>query len=298
MVADALEAWVGRTRETRDVISPVQVRQMAATLDDVARLHGSADGRLPAGWHWLYFNPPESQSLLAPDGHPPRGDFLPPVDLPRRMWAGSRLRWARAFEIGSTVGKSSTILAVERKAGRTGEMVFVTVGHRYADERGTVLDEEHDIVYRGAVTESERSALSDVAARVRSGDHDFERRGEHVREIRADAVLLFRYSAATFNGHRIHYDAGYALDVEGYPGRVVHGPLIATLLLGLVQQDLAAGRFISGFEFRARRPTFDIGPFHLHASATDDGFEVWSTDNLGRVALSGRVSWSLRGTRG
>jgi len=291
MGSDNLDGWIGRTRTTRDTVGPVQVRQLAATLNEDAHVDNPGSGDLPPGWHWLFFNPLAAQSLLSPDGHPPRGDFLPPVDLPRRMWAGTRLHWRRAFAIGSTVAKTSTILDVKHKSGRSGELVFVTVGHRYADDRGTLLDEEHDIVYRGAATEQDKAALSDSAAQVRDGAHAFEREGEHVRRVDADATLLFRYSAVTFNGHRIHYDADYARDVESYPGLVVHGPLIATMLLDLVRHDVAAGRFIDRFDFRMLRPTFDISPFHLHATLSETGAEVWSTDNLGRVALSGHASW-------
>ena len=287
--ANALEDWIGRVRTTRDRIDPVRVRQLAATLGDDARLLEPDAAPLPAGWHWAYFNPLEAQSSLGPDGHPPRGDFLPPVELPRRMWAGGRLRWTRAFEVGRTVARTSTVLDVRRRTGRGGEMVFVTVGHRYADEDGALLDEEHDIVYRGAATAAETAALADIGGRIRAGDHHFERRGERVQAVEADAVLLFRYSAATFNGHRIHYDADYARGAEGYPGLVVHGPLIATLLLGLIAREPASGRSIDRFEFRVLRPTFHLGPFHLHASRTEGGHEVWSTDNLGRVALSGRA---------
>ena len=292
MDIDALRGWIGRTETARDDIGAVQVRQLAATLGDEARLREPGVAPLPAGWHWLFFNPTEAQAFLGPDGHPARGDFLPPVELPRRMWAGSRLRWTRAFEVGRTVTRDSEILDVRHRAGRSGDLVFVTVGHRYADEHGLLLDEEHDIVYRGEASDADRAALVAVGERARAGEHEFERRGEHVREIDADPVMLFRYSAATFNGHRIHYDADYARDVEGYPGLVVHGPLIATLLLQLIESDLASGRFIESFEFRALRPTFDLGPFHLHASATDGGHEVWSSDNVGRVAVSGRVSTS------
>ena len=310
-----LSRWVGRRQEVRDTISPVQVRQMAALLDDGARLADPASAPLPAGWHWLYFNPLEQQSRLDGDGHPPRGEFLPPVDLPRRMWAGSRLAWQRPFRVGIEVRKASTITAVERKTGRTGEMVFVTVQHQYFDDDGLVLDEAHDIVYREAPTASERAALAEVGRRIRAGEHGFEREASLVKAVRADPVQLFRYSAATFNGHRIHYDVDYCRDVEGYPGLVVHGPLIATLLLDWVERQLAPGWApdldIAQFSFRARSPTFDLAGFHLHAqlpctaappesglageaARTEQALAVWATDNLGRVGVDGQLTLRRR----
>ena len=286
-----LEQWVGRRQSLTETIHPVQVRQMAAAMDDPVRLARPGAAPLPAGWHWLYFNPLEVQSRLGPDGHPERGDFLPPVALPRRMWAGSRLQWERAFTVGSVVTKSSEILKVTRKPGRNGEMVFVTVAHLYADAAGPILGEEHDIVYRDMPSPSEKAALAEFAAQVRAGRHAFERTGVSIKPVKADARLLFRYSAATFNGHRIHYDVDYCRDIEGYPGLVVHGPLIATLLLNYVENEIAAGRFVKKFEFRASRPTFDLSPFHLHASGENNGhYDVWSSNNLGEVGIDGRIT--------
>ena len=290
------EQWTGRKQATTDFISPVQVRQMAATLNDSARLNEPAGLPLRAGWHWLFFNPIEIQSKLGPDGHPLRGDFLPPVDLPRRMWAGSRLEWTRPFTVGATVTKQSEIIKVASKNGRSGEMVFVTVAHTYTDEDGLLLNEEHDIVYRDNQSSSETAALAAVGGRVQqwqASDPVFERTGERVKTVIPDAVMLYRYSAATFNGHRIHYDVDYCRDVEGYPGLVVHGPLIATLLLGFVEQEIATGQSIKKFEFRATRPTFDLGRFHLHAMKTEGDprrLRVWSTNNVGEVGLDGLVS--------
>ncbi len=290
-----LEDWVGRQQSVLDTISPVQVRQMAATLNDAARMQRPDMAPLPAGWHWLYFNPLEVQSLLGEDGHPERGRFLPPVDLPRRMWAGSRLNWHGSFHVGASVNKASEIVKVTRKTGRTGEMVFVTVAHRYsnaADDQALLLTEEHDIVYRDMPSEQEKAALLAVAEQIRSGVHSFERTGEHSLAVNADAVMLYRYSAATFNGHRIHYDADYCRSVEGYPGRVVHGPLIATLLLGFMENQVAPGARIQSFEFRAMRPTFDLSGFHLHASKTADAnvWQLWSTNNTGHIGIEASVT--------
>ena len=200
-----LEQWVGRSQSVVETLHPVQVRQLAATLDDPVRLASPAAVALPALWHWAFFNPLALQSGLGDDGHPRRGDFLP-VRLPRRMWAGSRLNWSRTFTVGSTVTRDSQICKVQAKSGHSGDMVFVTVGHHYHDRDGLLLEEEHDIVYREAASDQEKAALSELGARVRAGDHVFERAGARQQAVHADSVMLFRYSAATFNGHRIHYD--------------------------------------------------------------------------------------------
>ncbi|MEO7941580.1 MAG: MaoC family dehydratase N-terminal domain-containing protein [Burkholderiaceae bacterium] len=288
-----LEQWIGRSQSMTEVIHPVQVRQLAATLDDAARLGEPAASPLPAGWHWAYFNPIEVHAQLGDDGHPRRGDFLPPVQLPRRMWAGSRLRWTRAFTVGSTVTRDTRIASVERKSGRSGEMVFVTLAHRYHDQHGALLDEEHDIVYRDWPNDQEKSALATLGARAQAGEHAFERTGSVQKTVQADSVMLFRYSAATFNGHRIHYDVDYCRQIEGYPGLVVHGPLIATLLLGYMENTVAPGRFIRSFSFRAKRPTFALGAFHLHATGDAGGsrLDVWSTNNVGEVGLDAQIGF-------
>lgn len=285
-----LSAWVGKTQEIEDSLSPVQVRQMAAAFDDPQRLAVPDSSPLPAGWHWLYFNPIETQSRLGQDGHPLRGDFLPPVQLERRMWAGSRLHWLHPMHVGMRIKKQSKILKVDRKTGRSGEMVFVTVAHRYLDGQTALLEEEHDIVYRGMPSAAEADGLQCVGEQIKAGHHAFQQRGEHIQAVPADSVLLFRYSAATFNGHRIHYDVDYCREVEGYPGLVVHGPLIATLLLTMMTQQVAPGQAIARFEFRALNPTFALSEFHLHATQeTDKVWQLWSTTNLGQVGLNGRV---------
>lgn len=286
-----LQDWIGRTQVTSDNLSVVQLRQMAALMDDVGRMREPMRaGPLPAGWHWLYFAPLQVQSRLGRDGHPQLGDFLPPVQLPRRMWAGSRLRWSRDFEAGMAVTQTSRIINVYEKSGRSGRMVFVTVEHRYANNDGPILVEEQDIVYRDAATDAEKQALEELGQQVRAGVHAFERTGQTVMPWTADPVMLFRYSASTFNGHRIHYDVDFCREIEGYPGLVVHGPLLATLLLHLVQTRVAPGRALASFEFRALKPTFDIGGFHLHCSEQDGALQVWTTNNIGQVGIEGRVT--------
>ena len=283
-----LASWVGRERITSEVLDTAQLTKMAATMD--RPLAFNAGDKLPAGWHWLFFNQLEAQARLGPDGHPKRGDFLPPVALPRRMWAGSRLCWHAPFLAGRKVSRSARILDVAEKTGKSGAMIFVKVGYTYRDGDAVLLDEEHDIVYRDDPPRDAGAALA--LAATAPADRVFEREGAHLRKVTPDPVLLFRYSALTFNGHRIHYDHDYVRDVEGYPGLVVHGPLIATLVLDFIEFDLAPGRSIQRFSFRMKRPTFDFAPFHLHANANSDGnsYAAWSSDNSGQVALDGTVT--------
>lgn len=278
--------WIGRELITSETLDAMQLTKMAATMDRA--LSFSKGEKLPAGWHWLFFNQLETQSNIGPDGHPKRGNFLPPVELPRRMWAGSRLHWHAPFIAGHTVTRTARILDVTEKTGKSGAMIFVKVGYTYKDGVSVLLEEEHDIVYRD---DPPRDAnATPVVAKVPE-KIVFEREGAHLRKVTPDPVLLFRYSAVTFNGHRIHYDADYVRNVEGYPGLIVHGPLIATFALDFIEFDLAPGRSIEKFSFRMKKPTFDYAPFHLHAGASADGkgYAAWTSDNNGQVALDGEI---------
>ena len=279
-----LQAWQGRSELRHDLVGAAPLRALSATLDrdDPAPAMGTA---VPPLWHWLYFLPHARASEIGPDGHPKRGGFLPPVPLPRRMWAGGRLSWeaSNPLCVGQQVQRRSTIQSVKHKAGRTGELLFVLVEHQYLNARGLALTEEHDIVYRSAAQPGEaapapqRPPLAGQAAWSRS--------------ITADAVTLFRYSALTFNGHRIHYDRRYVTEVEGYPGLIVHGPLIATLLLDLLRRSLP-GAQVARFDFRAVRPTFDLHPFSVHGKPSADGktVELWAQDHEGFLTMQGTVT--------
>lgn len=271
--ADQLSQWVGRTETLTDLIDPVKVRAMAATLE--ASMSPGPGDALPPLWHWLYFWSASPASLLGPDGHPQRGGFLPPVTLPRRMWAGSRVSFLAPLTIGATATRTSVIKAVNVKQGKSGPLVFVTVAHEIAVEGATVLRDEHDIVYREPPQAGEVAAPAAAPANPHWSRH-----------MVPDPVLLFRYSALTFNGHRIHYDRSYATDTEGYPGLIVHGPLVATLLIGLIGRELP-GRTISRFTFRAVSPLFDIEPFSVHGRLEDDQRTVtlWATNARGQLAM-------------
>ena len=272
-----LQGWVGRTETLDDAITPVPIRALAATLDLPAS-DAPVATELPPLWHWLYFLPLHRHGELGPDGHAQLGGFLPPVPLPRRMWAGGRLLWetGNRLQVGDAIRRVSRIESVRHKAGRTGDLLFVLVRHEIHNARGLSLTEEHDIVYR-AMPQAGDPVVQPVAA-----GHD----AAWQREIVPDPVLLFRYSALTFNGHRIHYDRRHVTEVEGYPGLVVHGPLIATLLIELVRQH-APGSFVRRFEFKAVRPTFDLNPFHVKAQPSADGAAVrlWSQDHEGWLTM-------------
>jgi 3-methylfumaryl-CoA hydratase len=248
---DHLAQWVGREELARDVLTAAPLAGLAATLDRDEPLPRPGDA-LPPLAHWLYFLPRYRQSELGPDGHARRGGFLPPVPLPRRMWAGGRFEFRHPLRVGDEILRTSRIVDVRHKAGRSGDLVFVLVRHAVENAAGIALVEDHDIVYRDAPQPGAPAAAGMPAPAP----------GDWQREIVPDDVLLFRYSALTFNGHRIHYDRRYVTTIEGYPGLVVHGPLQATLLLDLVRRELPSAA-VTRFEFKAVRPVFDTAPFRV-----------------------------------
>jgi 3-methylfumaryl-CoA hydratase len=269
-----LNDWLGRTSEADDVLNARPVTAMSATLDrdDPPPVAGDA---LPPLWHWLYFLPADRQSAIGADGHPKRGGFLPPVPLPRRMWAGGRLEFLQPLHVGQAVKRTSRIADISTKQGRSGALVFVRVRHEIANEQGLALTEEHDIVYRdppqpGAAAEPPPSAPADE---------------QFSRSITPDPVLLFRYSALTFNGHRIHYDRSYVTEVEGYPGLIVHGPLIATLLVDLLRRERPDAR-LAKFSFKAVSPLFDTAPFSVCGRFDDTkNATLWARGPQGQLAM-------------
>lgn len=276
-----LQSWQGRSETVHDLITPAPLRGLSATLDrhDPAVAPGT---EVPPLWHWLFFLPHHAQSETGPDGHALRGGFLPPVPLPRRMWAGGRLQWHAPLRVGDEAWRTSTIDSVQYKTGRSGPLLFVQVGHEVHNAQGLCLREEHDIVYRPAATPGDAAPAVQAAASLHDPTSPLWQ-----RTLVPDAVLLFRYSALTFNGHRIHYDRDYVRQVEGYPGLVVHGPLIATLLLDLVRRHTQ--RPIERFEFKALRPTFecaDARPLQVNAQAVDaQRLRLWAQDHEGWLTM-------------
>ena len=276
-----LQDWTGRTETTHDVATVVPFAALAATLDwptTAGAQRPSAGTPLPLLWHWLYFLPIYRQAEIGPDGHAQRGGFMPPVPLPRRMWAASDFVFREPLCVGDTLSRTSTIADVQEKTGRTGSLIFVQVRHelRRNGADAVALTENQHIVYRAAAAPGD-VAPPPTAAPAQSA---WERR------IVPDDVLLFRYSALTFNGHRIHYDRKYATEVEGYPGLVVHGPLIATLLMDLLRRELPDA-VVRTFTFKAVRPTFDIHAFSVHGEPSADGKTVrlWGRDHEGWLTM-------------
>ncbi|CAB3743793.1 Mesaconyl-C(4)-CoA hydratase [Paraburkholderia sediminicola] len=263
--------WLNRTAVLEDTVTDFPLTALAATLD-----RDTPESHVPPGWHWLYFLPAGKQAELGADGHPARGGFLPPIALPRRMWAAGRLTFHRPLKKGDRVRRTSTILSINEKSGRSGKLVFVTVRHDITAGDELAISEEQDIVYRDVALPGVRP-VDPTPSPVNE---------DYSRELTADPVMLFRYSALTFNGHRIHYDQPYATNEEGYPGLVVHGPLIATLLL-----DLHARQFpdatLQTFNFRAVRPTFADVRFALcvKRGETDGQIELWARDHEGFLTM-------------
>ena len=279
-LTDDPSAWIGRSESRADTITPTPLAALAATLDRDDPLPGPGTP-VPPLWHWLYFLPLARQHEIGPDGHPRRGGFLPPIALPRRMWAGSRLRFVQPLRVGDEMTRTSRIASVVTKQARSRPLVFVTVAHEVATGSGVAVLDEHDIVYR------EMPAIGTLASTPppapAPNDAAFSRR------IVADEVLLFRYSALTFNGHRIHYDRSYATAVEGYPGLVVHGPLIATLLLDLLRRE-HPDAVVTRFEFKAVSPLFDGRPFSVCGRADGErSFALWAANGEGGLAMQARA---------
>ncbi|TPI38117.1 hypothetical protein FJW07_16845 [Mesorhizobium sp. B3-1-9] len=270
-----LQKWVGRTREVDDIVTP----RLVASFEAMLGPHAARRDEAPPGLHWCLTPDIADASELGPDGHAAKGGFLPPLPLPRRMWAGSDIRFLAPIRSGDTIRRHSTLGVVEEKQGRTGRLTFVTVRHDISNAAGPVVEEDQIIVYRPAEAGIAPLTLPDPRSPA-----------SHERIVDVDPVLLFRYSALTFNGHRIHYDAPYATNVEHYPGLVIHGPLQATLLMNFAA--VIAGQAPRRFSFRGMRPA--IGPQTLLLSGTARGkgemeMEVRASD--GHVTVKATAQW-------
>jgi len=275
---DHLRGWVGREQASEQTIDPFPARALAGLLD---RPQAPAEGDpLPLPWHWLYFLDTPMRSQIGMDGHPQRGGFLPPVPLPRRMWAAGRMQAQAPLVIGRQARKVSTVRRVDLKNGKTGPLVFVTVEHVLSQEGRTCVVEEQNIVYREAPEAPVALPPGEPAPEGAAWD----------RLVTPDPALLFRYSALTYNGHRIHYDRDYATRVEFYPALVVHGPLLATLLLDLVQRERPEAP-IASFSFRALRPAFDDAAFHVCGSPTATAADLWTRDTGGCTGMQATVNF-------
>lgn len=279
--------WIGRERVSEDVLDLGRARAMQATLDRSGYRLETGDP-LPPLWHWMYFWELAPTAGLGADGHPRRDEFLPPIPLPRRMWAGSRVRFLADLPLGAPVLRRSVISDVAVKEGRSGRLAFVTIRHTIEEGGSIALEDEHDIVYR------EPSEAGDAARLPRPAPAD----PDWSRELWPDPVLLFRYSALTFNGHRIHYDRPYATEEEGYPGLVVHGPLLATLMMEDARQ-VFPGECVTAFWFRALGPVFDTAKFLVAGRRPENSAdaEVWVARPDGGMAMNGSVGFADGGGR-
>lgn len=269
------QAWVGKTQTVADEITIWPVKALSAALDREDPDPKKGD-LLPPGWHWLYFLEAKRARDLGSEGHPKLGGFLPPVPLPRRMWAGGRIEFLQPIRIGSEMERKSEIVSVEHKRGNSGDLMFVTVRHQISGGDGLAIIEEHDIVYRSAAQPGDpppktKSAPAQAAWSI---------------GLTADPVLLFRYSALTFNGHRIHYDLDYVRQEENYPGLIVHGPLQTTLLLELCRNR--ERRPVRKLDYRALHPVFHTERFTVNGNPASDGSSasLWTANAAGNYAMT------------
>ena len=279
--AEDYGAWIGRSMAAEDILTSARIAAFRATLDreTCEAREGEA---APQGIHWTLAPPLSPMRDLGPDGHPARGGFMPPVPLPRRMWASSAVEFLRPLHAGERVARTSTVASVTSKQGSIGPLVFVEVEHVTSCEGVAAIRERQTIVFRGE--DAGPKASEAPQSRSFRPDESWTWR----RELTPDPVLLFRYSALTFNGHRIHYDRPYATEVEGYPDLVVHGPLTATLLLDLCARQLGENRLAS-FSFRGRSPAFVGRTLHLVGRMDGQAVELAALGEDGRVVMSGRA---------
>ena len=277
---DRLRSWIGRAEERSDLLTPRLAEAFDATLDEPARAYRGGE-EAPLGIHWCIGTPAVRASGLGRDGHPKREGFMPPVPLPRRMWASGDVVFHAPLSVGSEVTRSSTIRSIDEKRGRSGTLIFVVIEHRYSQDGEARVTEAQTLVFREDPQPGQASPTPTSPGRP----------DRVVRTLVPDAVMLFRYSALTFNGHRIHYDEPYAREVEGYDGLVVHGPLQATLLMN------AAAVLGDGvprlFRYRGLRPLTHGGTFEVCAARRADGsVESWTRDAAGRACMEARSSWA------
>lgn len=274
---DHLKQWEGRQESHEDVVSLSTARAMAATLDWSE--FPEAGQALPKPWHWLHFLPAAPQSQIGHDGHPKKGGFLPPVPLPRRMWASGKVEFLEPALIGDTLRKVSTVKSVTHKQGGSGHLVFVVVAHEVYRGDELLISEDQNIVYR----EDPDPNAPPPKPTAPKFEAAFSRR------IVPDPVLLFRFSALTFNSHRIHYDRDYAMNEEGYAGLVVHGPLSASLLLDLLRSELPDAK-VASYDYRAVRPLIDGNAFQIQGCRDEAGVRLWVVDHSGAMTMQASVT--------
>jgi 3-methylfumaryl-CoA hydratase len=279
---EALKQHIGRRHVSTDVVTAVPANLLRLALGRPERELREGDA-LPPGWHVLYFLPRFAPDALRPDGSPIDTGVVPPMPLPRRMFAGQSLRFHRPIRVGETLTQETELVDISLKSGGTGTLVFTTVVSRISGSSGLLLEDERRTVYREEVRAGERNQ----APRREAVPMDAPWR----RVVTPEPILLFRFSALTFNSHRIHYDRRWAMETEGYPGLVVHGPLTATLLIDFAR-DHAAGRTFESYTAQARAPLFDTAPFELRGAPTASGCDLWAVTPEGTTAMSARIEFA------
>jgi 3-methylfumaryl-CoA hydratase len=279
-MSDQYDAWIGKQSSTEALVTAYQADALTATLDRDDPLYKKGDA-IPPGWHLFYIREVVKLRDTALDGHPKRGDFLPPIDLPRRMWAGTQATYHKPIHVGETIRNVTTIEAVTPKVGKTGNLVFLKLKHEISGDDGVATTEIQDVVYReeaqpGAVAPEPPPAPAEAVWK---------------RTIHPSPVLLFRYSALTMNSHRIHYDRSYVTEVEKYPGLLVHGPLTFTLLLDLFRRENPEIT-LKSFAVRAVSPIYDTHDFTIEGAPGDAGeAALWALNNDGRLAMSAKAAY-------
>jgi 3-methylfumaryl-CoA hydratase len=276
---DHLRQWIDRTTEASDIVTAQLVKGLRATLFQEIGDPKPGDAA-PFTTHWCLAQPVFPMAQLGPDGHPTRGGFLPPVPLPRRMWAGGELEFIDSLRVGDQTTRASRISDVTMKTGSTGVLCFVSVMHEVTTPRGVAIRERQDIVYRDMSIAPPSTAAKPSPPPV----------AQHRETHMADPVLLFRYSALTFNGHRIHYDRDYVTKVEGYPGLIFHGPLQATFIVELAAR-LHGGKPPKKLGYRGLQPLFEGSEFSINANETDQGMELWIANAAGQPTMKGTATW-------
>ena len=277
---DHLREWIGKTTEASDIVTPHLVMGLRATLFQEIGEPKTGDAA-PWTTHWCLAQPVFPMSQLSQDGHPTRGGFLPPVPLPRRMWAGGELQFFDALRVGDEAKRSSRISDVTLKTGSTGTLCFVAVEHEISTTRGVAIRERHDIVYREMSSNAPASPAKDPPPPPVA---------KHRESHMADPVLLFRYSALTFNGHRIHYDRDYVTKVEGYPGLVFHGPLQAAFIVEFAAKR-HGGTPPKKLSYRGVQPLFEGSEFSVNANDNGAGMELWTANSAGQPTMKGSAVW-------
>lgn len=272
--------WIGRTEDTVDYTTPSGVARMSATLDrdDPPPRNGDP---LPPGWHWIYFNATPLARNIRPDGHPLLGDFWPPVGLPRRMFAGARMTFHKPLKLGEEVNRRAEITSITEKEGRNGRLAFVGLRVAFEGSEGIAITEEQDIVYRP------EPGPNDQPPPPQSPPEN----PTFSRVLTPDPVLLFRFSAMTFNGHRIHYDHPYVTGVEKYAGLVVHGPLMAILMVDLLRREIPdLDHRLESFSYRGMRPVTATGDITIAALQDGNTISTWVTDIEGYIGMKGEAT--------